>query len=52
MLYGFSIIIFTTIAIFMSIFRGGLGRKKKMRKNRDSVFKEGMNKMAGQPLTK
>jgi len=32
--------------------RGGLGRKKTMRKNRDSVFKEGMNKMAGQPLKK
>merc|ERR1712032_913780 len=32
--------------------RGGLGRNKKIRKNRDSVFKEGMNKMAGQPMTK
>jgi len=32
--------------------RGGVGRKKRMRKSRDSVFKEGMNKMAGQPLTK
>jgi len=28
--------------------RGGLGRKKKARKNRDSVFKEGMSRMAGQ----
>ena len=47
----FSTMIYTNITTFMNIFRGGVGRKKRMRKSRDSVFKEGINKMAGQPLT-
>merc|ERR550519_1023492 len=32
--------------------RSGRSGRKKKRKSRDSVFKEGMSKMAGQPLTK
>jgi len=47
--------------IFPSLFRGGLSsldtrdklvRAKKTKKNRNSIFREGMEKMAGQPLTK